>query len=129
MVPCAAARRKSPGATGAVRLAKSGRIAPVCADPPRTAFLPDSGAPMRSTRLAALLALLLAALPLRAQGVPTPLAHFGFQPGDHRRLADWTELLDYYEALARASPRVKLDTLGTTTLGRPFLMLTVNSPE
>ena len=84
---------------------------------------------MPRTRLAALLALLLAALPLHAQAVPTPAAHFGFEPGTHRRLAHWTELLGYYEALARTSPRVKLDTLGTTTLGRPFVMLTVTSPE
>lgn len=84
---------------------------------------------MRSTRLASLLVLLLAALPLHGQGVPTPAAHFGFEPGTHRRLANWTELLDYYEVLARTSPRVKLDTLGTTTLGRPFVMLTVTSPE
>ncbi|HEX7241448.1 MAG TPA: M14 family metallopeptidase [Longimicrobiaceae bacterium] len=82
----------------------------------------------RIARLAALL-LLLVALPLRGQGpVPTPASHFGFEPGADRRLANWTELLGYYEKLARASPRVTLDTLGTTTLGRPFVMLTVTSP-
>ncbi|HEV2149332.1 MAG TPA: M14 metallopeptidase family protein [Longimicrobiaceae bacterium] len=83
-----------------------------------------------AARLALLAGLVLLAAPaLPAQGVPTPAAHFGFQPGAHRRLAGWTELLGYYEAVARASPRVKLDTLGTTTLGRPFVMLTVTSPE
>ncbi|HEX2092939.1 MAG TPA: M14 family metallopeptidase [Longimicrobiaceae bacterium] len=84
---------------------------------------------MRSTRLVALLALFLAALPLHGQTVPTPLSHFGFEPGTHRRLANWTELLAYYEKVALASPRVTLDTLGTTTLGRPMVMLTVTSPE
>jgi hypothetical protein len=79
-------------------------------------------------RLLFLLFLLLA-LPLRGQGVPTPASHFGFEPGTDRKLANWTELLGYYEKLARSSPRVKLDTLGTTTLGRPFVMLTVTSPE
>jgi len=44
-------------------------------------------------------------------------------------LADWGEALDYYARLAHASPRVRLDTLGTTTLGRPFVMLTISSPE
>ncbi len=76
-----------------------------------------------------LLLLALAALPLRGQNVPTPASHFGFEPGTHRKLANWTELLGYYEKLARSSPRVTLDTLGTTTLGRPFVMLTVTSPE
>lgn len=67
--------------------------------------------------------------PAGLQGVPTPTAHFGFKPGSDRRLANWTELEAYYEKLARTSPRVKLDTLGLTTRGLPFVMLTITSPE
>ena len=80
------------------------------------------------------LSLLLAA-PLAAQepaplpGVPEPAAHFGFEPGTDRRLANWTELSAYYDLLARTSPRVVIDTLGPTTLGEPFVMLTITSPE
>ena len=58
---------------------------------------------------------------------PTPAEHFGFEIGTDRCLADWSELSAYYEILARTSPRVTLDTLGLTTRGRPFLMLTVTS--
>ncbi|HXV85221.1 MAG TPA: M14 metallopeptidase family protein [Gemmatimonadales bacterium] len=76
----------------------------------------------------ALLLLAYAPLPAPAQ-VPTPREHFGFEPGDDRRLANWTELLAYYDKLARTSPRVKLDTLGRATRGQPFVMLTVTSPE
>jgi hypothetical protein len=61
--------------------------------------------------------------------VPTPLSHFGFTPGEDRRLANWTELLDFYARVAEASPRVTIDTLGTTTRGRPFVMLTITSPQ
>jgi hypothetical protein len=61
--------------------------------------------------------------------VPTPASHFGFTPGENRKLATWDELLGYYEKVASASPRVTIDTLGTTTLGRPMVMLTVTSPE
>jgi murein tripeptide amidase MpaA len=64
-----------------------------------------------------------------AQGVPTPLQHFGFELGQHRQLADWTQLTSYYEKLAQTSQRVTVDTLGTTTKGRPFVMLTITSPE
>ncbi|HET7274646.1 MAG TPA: M14 metallopeptidase family protein, partial [Longimicrobiaceae bacterium] len=82
---------------------------------------------------AAILLVLLTALPLQAQdplpGVPTPLSHFGFEPGTDRKLANWTELTAYYEKLANTSPRVTVDTLGLTTLGEPFVMLTVTSPE
>jgi hypothetical protein len=78
--------------------------------------------------LTALATLVLAAAPLAAQSIPTPESRFGFPPGADRRLADWNELTSYYEVLARTSDRVRLDTLGATTRGRPFVMLTVSSP-
>ena len=59
--------------------------------------------------------------------VPTPASILGFNPGTDRRLANWSEMTGYYEALARASDRVVLDTLGTSTDGRPFVMLTITS--
>ena len=43
-------------------------------------------------------------------------------------LASMCTLADF-EALARTSPRVKVDTLGSTTLVRPFVMMTITSPE
>ncbi len=64
---------------------------------------------------------------LTAQTVPSPASQFGFVPGTDRELADWTALSAYYEAVATASPRVAIDTLGATTAGRPFIMLTVTS--
>lgn len=69
------------------------------------------------------------AVGLAPESVPSPEAHFGFRPGADRRLANWTELGAYYDLLARSSPRVTIDTLGATTLGRPFVMLVVTSPE
>ncbi len=75
------------------------------------------------------LLLLLAAPPLGAQEVPSPLQHFGFELGSSRNLADWEDLTSYYEELARGSDRVTVDTLGTTTKGRPFVMLTVTSAQ
>lgn len=66
---------------------------------------------------------------LSAQGVPTPRQHFGFDIGEDRKLANWDQLTAYYEKIAASSPRVTLDTLGLTTMGRPFVMMTVTSPE
>ncbi len=66
---------------------------------------------------------------LSAQGVPTPLSHFGFEIGSDRNLADWQQLTSYYERLAQTSQRISVDTLGLTTNGAPFVMLTVTSPE
>ncbi len=81
---------------------------------------------IRSQILAVLLALVGPAASL-AQSVPTPAAHFGFEIGADRKLADWEQLTGYYEKVAEASPRVTLDTLGVTTMGRPFVMLTITS--
>lgn len=78
---------------------------------------------------AALIATLLVAPALRGQAVPTPEEHFGFRIGEDRSLADWDDLTGYFERLARSSPRVVVDTLGPTTRGRPFVMLTITSPE
>lgn len=74
-----------------------------------------------------LLCLVLATRPLHAQGIPDPREHFGFEIGADRKLADWRQLTAWYELLANGSPRVTLDTLGLTTLGNPFVMLTVTS--
>ena len=65
--------------------------------------------------------------PLSGQ-VPSPADHFGFDMGAERQLANWDDLTSYYEALAHASDRVAVDTLGPTTRGRPFVMLTITSP-
>ena len=66
---------------------------------------------------------------LSAQEVPTPESYFGYEIGSERSLANWTELTAYYEVLAHASDRVKVDTLGLTTMGQPFVMVTVTSEE
>ncbi len=66
------------------------------------------------------------AVPAHAQqAVPSPEQYLGFKVGTDRKMADWGQVTGYMEALAKASPRVKLDTLGQTTLGRPFIMLTI----
>ena len=64
-----------------------------------------------------------------APDVPSPESVLGFEVGTAQRLADWEEITGYFNLLAAASDRVKLDTLGLTTLGRPFVALTISSRE
>lgn len=78
---------------------------------------------------AILILLLLSAGELVAQAVPTPASHFGFDIGEDRKLGNWDQLTAYYEKVAEASDRIKVDTLGSTTGGLPFVMLTITSPE
>src|SRR5881275_1353598 len=67
--------------------------------------------------------------PVTAPRIPPPRAVLGFEPGDDRKLADWPTLVRYYQALAKASDRVRYHELGHTTLGAPFVALAISSPQ
>jgi hypothetical protein len=54
--------------------------------------------------------------------IPSPASILGFEPGADRHLPSWKQIVDYFTALDRASPRVSVRTLGKTTLGRPFIV-------
>ena len=62
-----------------------------------------------------------------AQPVPSPESVLGFVPGEDRKLADWGQVLAYLKALDAASDRVRVEELGKTTQGRPFVMVSVSS--
>jgi hypothetical protein len=49
----------------------------------------------------------------------------GFRVGADSQLADWGQISGYFARLAAASPRVRVDTLGATTQGRPYLLVTI----
>jgi hypothetical protein len=74
-----------------------------------------------------LLPLLLIAASLNAAGVQTPSAFLGFDVGADRKLADYRQIVSYFRALAAASPRVNVESLGKTTLGEDFIMAIVSS--
>jgi hypothetical protein len=87
-------------------------------------FLP----PVAAFGLAAALAFGTAAAPVLAQ-VPAPVEVFGFEPGEDYKLADYTQLTEYYRRLAAASDRVQLRQIGESTQGRPMFVLFISSPE
>jgi hypothetical protein len=61
--------------------------------------------------------------------IPAPEEIIGFVPGDDRKLASWSHVVQYFEQLDQASDRVKFETLGKSTMGRPFVMATISAPE
>jgi hypothetical protein len=81
-------------------------------------------------RIATLLLLLLAlSTALTAQTkIPAPADVLGFAPGEDRKLASWSQVVEYFERLDQASDRVMFQTLGQTTMGHPFVMATISSP-
>jgi hypothetical protein len=61
--------------------------------------------------------------------VPAPSDVLGFTPGDDRKLASWSQVVSYFQKLDAASDRVKFEELGKTTMGAPFVLATISSPE
>jgi hypothetical protein len=64
----------------------------------------------------------------QAAQVPVPESILGFRVGQDSMLASWAQIGEYFARLAAASPRVRVDTLGPSTQGRPFLLVTITDP-
>ena len=84
---------------------------------------------MRSIYVSVCIALVLATLVQAQSGITSPLAHFGFELAADGTFAMWDQEVAYYQKLAKESDRIDLQVLGKSTLGRPFLMLTISSPQ
>lgn len=57
-----------------------------------------------------------------------PKEVLGFTPGDDRRLASWSQVVDYFKRLSISSNRVRLFEIGKTTMGKPFIYVVISSP-
>lgn len=67
------------------------------------------------------------ALPEVEHAVPRPSDFLGYPLGS--RFTHHHRILDYFEALAEASPRVRLGSYGETYEGRPLMLATITSPR
>jgi len=63
-----------------------------------------------------------------AEKIPSPEEILGFQVGQDFKLASWSQITDYFNKLAQASPKVKVLDLGKSTLGRRFIVTVLTSP-
>ncbi|UCC26152.1 MAG: hypothetical protein JSU98_03415 [Gemmatimonadales bacterium] len=64
-----------------------------------------------------------------AQEIPSPVEFFGHEMGADRKLVLWERLVEYYRMIGERSDRVEVREMGESTLGRPFLVVFVTSPE
>jgi hypothetical protein len=78
--------------------------------------------------LCIVLVILLNGLPAAAQ-VKSPQDYLGFRVGEDYKLADWLQIVGYFNELGKASDRVKVEIVGQTTEKRPFPVVTITSPE
>ena len=61
--------------------------------------------------------------------IPPPESELGFKIGTDRKLANWVTFVDYFKKLDKFSDRMLVEEIGKTTLGRPFIVATISSPE
>lgn len=72
--------------------------------------------------------LLLSSAGLADQTVTTPKQQFGFNLGDDYHLANYRQLVEYWQKLAQESERIRVVNIGTTEEGRTMVMGIISSP-
>jgi hypothetical protein len=65
----------------------------------------------------------------KVKGVPSPKDILGHHIGEPKKLTYYADILSYYRALAKASPRVKVLPIGKTDEGRDMVVVFVSSDE
>jgi hypothetical protein len=79
--------------------------------------------------VAALALLLISSGRIVAQQNLAPEAYFGFKIGADGELAAYPKILEYFQALAKQTDRVKYEELGKTTMGNSYALLRISSPQ
>src|SRR4051794_10299345 len=60
--------------------------------------------------------------------VPAPAAYFGHPIGADHTVLDWDKVVGYFQLLAKASDRIRVDEWEKTADGRPFIAATIADP-
>lgn len=71
----------------------------------------------------------LVLLPLFLNAQTSPEAFLGFKVGADRKLADYNQIKSYFEKLDQESAKLKLLTIGTSTLKKPMIMAVITSEK
>jgi hypothetical protein len=61
--------------------------------------------------------------------VPSPESYFGQRMGSDRFVLDWDKVVSYFQTIKANSDRIRVEELGKSTEGRPFIAATIASPE
>lgn len=81
--------------------------------------------------LTRLLVAILALVTLTANAQVTPPdKFFGFRLGSDGKMARWDKIVEYFQTLEReSSGKMKVINMGPTTMGNPFLLAIISSPQ
>jgi hypothetical protein len=93
--------------------------------------------PMKNNHCKASLAILIligcfcqvAVAQQKISSIPSPTDFLGFSPGEDYRLANYEEIVSYFQLLDKLSSRIRLQELGKTTEGRPFFLAIISSAD
>ena len=83
--------------------------------------------PVKSFLMALLMVFSLSAF--SQKDLVKPRENFGFKPGADRMLFDYESLIDYLKKLEKSSPRLKLEKIGESPMGRPMYVAFFSHPE
>ena len=72
--------------------------------------------------------ILIASLAAFSQA-PSPKSVLGFTPTDDKTIADWTQIVDYFTKLDKASNKVTVKEIGKTTNGKPLIVAFISSAD
>jgi hypothetical protein len=61
--------------------------------------------------------------------IPDPETFFGHKPGADFKLIRWEKIDEYFQLLGKNSDRVRIEDLGKTTMGNPFILAVISTPE
>ena len=75
------------------------------------------------------IAILILLIASTATAQPTPSSFLKMNIGADRVLADYRQIVSYFRALESASPKLKVETLGKTTLGEEMVMAIISSEQ
>lgn len=75
-----------------------------------------------------ILRLFILAIGVTAWGaVPEPKEHFGYTPGDDYKLADYQDVISYFQKLEKSSDRIKLVPFGKSAMGKTMYVAFISS--
>jgi hypothetical protein len=64
-----------------------------------------------------------------AQKIPLPEEILGFKVGADFHLADYQQVLEYFRAIEKSSPRIKIFEMGKTEMGKPMIYAVITSED